>query len=113
MNEEEYLMSCRLQNQLRDMQHDLELSQTQRKLANEYYKELMLYPQFPSVHPRVVKEMIQKVKKQVEMMFLRDLHLLVKIEKNRFGEYIVIPKGKGKGLLPEQKRIYSLRKRER
>jgi len=33
----------------------------------------------------------------IKMMFLPDLHLIVKIEKNRFGEYIVIPKGKGKG----------------
>lgn len=44
-----------------------------------------------------------------DVMFIPLLHLIVKIEKNRFGDYIMIPKGKGKGLLPEGKKIYSLR----
>ena len=47
-----------------------------------------------------------------EMMCLPDLGLLVKIHCDRFGEYIVIPKGKGRGLIPEGKKIYSLRKRK-
>ena len=46
-----------------------------------------------------------------EMIFLPDLGLLVKIHRDRFGEYLVIPKGKGRGLIPEGKKIYSLRKR--
>ena len=46
-----------------------------------------------------------------DMMFLPDFGLIVKIQRDRFGEYIIIPKGKGRGLLPEEKKIYSLRKR--
>ena len=47
----------------------------------------------------------------VDMMFLPALDLLVKIHADKFGEFIVIPKGKGKGLIPENKKIYSLREK--
>jgi hypothetical protein len=47
-----------------------------------------------------------------DLMFLPKLNLLVKIEQDKFGEHIVIPKGKGQGLLPENKKIYLLRETE-
>ena len=63
MNEKEYLESCQLQKQLREMQYDETLTEHQRKMANIFYKELTtVYPQFPSIHPSVVRDMIARVK---------------------------------------------------
>ena len=50
-----------MQNQLRNMQYDENLSHKQKKLANEFYKELYGYPNWPFVHFEVVAKMIAKV----------------------------------------------------
>jgi len=61
MNEQQYLESCKLQNQLRNLQYDMKLTIKQRKKANDLFKELCNYPQFPSVHPDVVRKMLKEV----------------------------------------------------
>jgi len=61
MNEADYLKSCKLRNQLRLMQYDVNLSQKQRKLANEFFKEIGEHPQYPFVHPDVIRKMISKI----------------------------------------------------
>ena len=61
MNERQYQESCRLQNQLRLMQYDETLTEKQRKKANDFYKEVCGYPYFPSVHPSVVRKMVERV----------------------------------------------------
>ena len=61
MNEQQYLESCRLQNQLRKMQYDQKLTPKQRKKANEFYKAILNHPHFPSVYPDVVRKRIEQV----------------------------------------------------
>jgi topoisomerase IA-like protein len=47
-----------------------------------------------------------------EMLWIPDLNILVKLQHDRFGTYVVIPHGKGNGQVPEQKNIYSLNIKE-
>ena len=51
----------RLLLKLRNMQFDMTLTQKQRKLANELYKEILYSPKFPDVSKETVNSAIKKV----------------------------------------------------